>query len=224
MSDPSFSLLQRQMVEIIAVHAFGAREQIGKHRLEQRVLDAMAQIPRHEFVPLEIAPFAYADQPLPIGYDKTISQPFIVALMTDILDVGSEDTVLEIGTGLGYHTAVLARLAKAVYSIEIVEELAEQASKRLAQHGVRNVTLRIGNGEHGWAAHAPFDRILVCAGTELILPSLLMQLKAGGRMVAPAGMPDQQVLTLIEKNAEGRLRTKEVLPVRFAMMEQNEAP
>jgi protein-L-isoaspartate(D-aspartate) O-methyltransferase len=213
------SALHQQMVDLINAHAFHAREQIGKEALDQRVLAVMGRIPRHEFVPIELAPYAYADQPLPIGYDKTISQPFMIALMTDLLQVEPGHRVLEIGTGLGYHTAILAALAERVFTVEIIEELAEQAARRLAPFGYANITARIGNGENGWAEHAPFDRILVCAGVELIPPPLLMQLRPGGRMVIPTGIADQQILMVAEKGPSGRLSTREVLPVRFALLE-----
>ncbi len=127
--------------------------------------------------------------------------------------------MLEVGTGLGYHTAILAALAGTVYTVEIIEELAEQAEKRLATYQFGNIVARIGNGENGWAEHAPFDRILVCAGVELIPASLLMQLAPGGRMVIPTGMPEQQTLMLVEKGQNGKLATRDILPVRFAMLE-----
>jgi protein-L-isoaspartate(D-aspartate) O-methyltransferase len=213
------SAQQEEMIDVIMAHTFFAREQIGKDRLDDRVLAVMREVPRHDFVPAELVAYAYSDQPLPIGYDKTISQPFMIALMTDLLAVGKEDAVLEIGTGLGYHTAILAALAKAIYTVEIIEELAMQARRRLDSLGYRNVTTRIGSGEHGWGEHAPYERILVCAAVELIPPTLLMQLKPGGRMVIPTGLADSQMLTLVEKGADGRIRTREVLPVRFAILE-----
>ncbi len=219
MTDDALAMLQRQMIEIIAAHAFFAREQIGKDSLDERVLKAMARVPRHRFVPVEFTPYAYADHPLPIGFDKTMSQPFIVALMTDLLDIQPTDTVLEIGTGLGYHAAILAELSAQVYTVEIVEELAAQAERRLAPLGYANIEARVGNGEYGWPQHAPFDRILVCAASELIPAVLITQLKAGGRMIVPTGMPDSQSLLLVEKNADGRIKTKEILPVRFALLE-----
>jgi protein-L-isoaspartate(D-aspartate) O-methyltransferase len=219
MSDNLLSLLQQQMVEIIAAHTHLVSEQIGKEQLNERVMAVMRRVPRHGFVPAELAPYAYADQPLPIGFDKTISQPFIVALMTDLLDVGAEDRVLEIGTGLGYHTAILAELAGQVYTIELIEELAERARKRFESLGLGNVAARVGNGENGWPEHAPFDRILVCAASELIPAMLLKQLKPGGKMVVPTGMPDSQTLMLVEKSEAGRITTREVLPVRFALLE-----
>ncbi len=213
------SVLHQQMVEIIAAHAFYAREHIGKETIDSRVLEVMGRISRHDFVPIELAPYAYADQPLPIGYEKTISQPFMIALMTDLLQLKATDRVLEIGTGLGYHTAILAALAGTVYTVEIIEELAEQAEKRLATYQFRNIVARIGNGEHGWAEHAPFNRILVCAGVEMLPTTLLMQLAPGGRMVIPTGMPEQQTLMLVEKGENGKLATRDILPVRFAMLE-----
>jgi protein-L-isoaspartate(D-aspartate) O-methyltransferase len=177
-------------------------------------------VPRHEFVPVELRPLAYANVPLPIGFEKTISQPFIVALMTDLLDVAPADTVLEVGTGLGYQAAVLAHLARKVYSMEIIEELATQAKQRLASRGVQNVEIRIGNGYHGWSEHAPFDKIMVTAAPDLIPPPLIHQLKNGGKMVLPAGLPDAQQLMLVEKDDKGKVRTKEILRVRFSQLEE----
>jgi protein-L-isoaspartate(D-aspartate) O-methyltransferase len=152
-------------------------------------------------------------------YDKTISQPFIVALMTDLLDIQPDDTVLEIGTGLGYQASVAATLARKVYSVEVIEELSEQAQQRLARLGIANVELRIGNGCHGWAEHAPFDKVIVTAAPDLIPSPLIDQLKPGGKMAIPAGLPDAQQLILIEKDASGRVATKEILPVRFSQLE-----
>ena len=219
MTDDLQSLMLEQMVQIIAAHARYASEQIGKEELGPGVMKAMGRVPRHEFVPLELAPYAYADQPLPIGFDKTVSQPFIVALMTDLLDIQPTDRILEVGTGLGYHAAILATLAREIYTVEIVEELGEQAQVRLDRMGFTNVELRIGNGEYGWPDFAPFDKILVCAASELAPAQLLMQLRPGGRMVVPTGLPDSQSLTLVEKSPEGRIRTREILPVRFALLE-----
>ncbi len=219
MSDDLLSLLQQQMVDVIAAHAQLVSAQIGKEKLDERVLAVMRRIPRHGFVPVELAPYAYADQPLPIGFDKTISQPFIVALMTDLLDVKADHRVLEVGTGLGYHTVILAELANDVFTVEIVEELGEKARKRFDSLGLGNVEARIGNGENGWPEHAPFDRILVCAASELIPAMLLKQLAPGGKMVVPTGMPDSQNLMFVEKNEAGKVCTRDVLPVRFALLE-----
>ncbi len=219
MTNEPLSVLQQEMVQVIAAHAYLAREQTGKDVLDSRVLEVMGQVPRHEFVPAELTAYAYVDQPLPIGYEKTISQPFIIALMTDLVEIQPTDKVLEIGTGLGYHTAVLAELSGQVYSMEIIEELAVQARKRLRPLGYKNVDARIANGENGWPERAPFDKIVVCAACELVPTALITQLKPGGKMVIPAGLADAQSLMVVEKNLEGRVKTREVLPVRFALME-----
>jgi protein-L-isoaspartate(D-aspartate) O-methyltransferase len=219
MIENPLAVMQQQMVEIIGAHAFHAREHLGRDALDQRVLEAMRRIPRHEFVPVELAAYAYADQPLPIGFNKTISQPFIVALMTDLLDVAGQVRVLEVGTGLGYHAAVLAALGAHVYTVEIIEELSALAARKLNSQGHFDVEMKVGNGQYGWPEHGPFDRILVCAASELIPAALLSQLKPGGRMVIPTGMADMQVLTLVEKSASGRISLKEIMPVRFAALE-----
>ncbi len=216
--DPNTELRQ-MMVEVIALHAQFAREHLGKDTLDPRVLKAMATVPRHDFVPAEIRPYAYADQPLPIGWNKTISQPFIAAVMTDLLGLEPSDTVLEVGAGLGYHAAVLAEIVGKVYSVEIVEELATAAKRNLARHGYKNVRLRIGDGTRGWPEFAPFDKIVVAAGSELIPPMLLQQLKPGGRMVLPTGTAEAQELTVVTKDAAGKVATRGVMPVRFAMLE-----
>jgi len=218
MNDP-FSQLRDQMVAIIAAEAVFAAGEIGKAALATRVLEAMAKVPRHEFVPAELRGYAYVNSPLPIGCNKTISQPFIVALMTDLLDLQPQDRVLEIGTGLGYQAAILCALAAKVYSVEIIEELAAQAKSRLAEQGCRNLQLKLGNGFYGWPEHAPFDKIIVTAGTDLVPAPLLQQLKPGGRMVIPTGLPDSQKLVLVEKDANGRTTTKELLRVRFTLLE-----
>jgi len=219
MTENVLEMMQRQMVEIIGLHAFHAREHLGKDEIDSRILDTMGRVPRHEFVPPELVAYAYADQPLPIGYNKTTSQPFIVALMTDLLAVQPEDRVLEVGTGLGYHAAVLATLGAQVFTVEIIEELATQASRKLKGLGFSAVSMKIGNGEYGWPEHGPFDRILVCAASELIPAPLLSQLKPGGRMVVPTGVAEAQVLTLVEKSDTGRIRVREIMPVRFALLE-----
>jgi protein-L-isoaspartate(D-aspartate) O-methyltransferase len=219
--DPYLSLRQL-MVEIISAHTHATRDVTGLSEIEPRVLDAMLAVPRHEFVPAEIRPYAHSDGPLPIGWDKTISQPFIAALMTELLAIEPDHTVLEVGTGLGYHTAVLSRLASKVYTVEIVEELAEQAAQRLKEQGCRNVARRIGNGYNGWPEHAPYDRIMVAAAPELIPPALIAQLKPGGLMVLPAGLNEAQQLMVVTKDAGGKIKTRDVLAVRFAPMEGTE--
>ena len=214
--ESQFAALRREMVEQIALHAAYVSEETGVESLAARVMEAMASVPRHEFVPPEMRVFAYFDQPLPIGFGKTISQPFIVALMTELLDTQPSDRVLEVGTGLGYQAAVLARLVQSVYTVEIIEELARGAERRLQESGCSNVRLRTGNGSAGWGDEGPFDKVLVAAAPELIPPPLLHQLKPGGRMVIPAGLEDSQQLLLVEKDREGHTTTREVLRVRFA--------
>lgn len=219
MDEDQYLDMRRQMVEQIALYARLVSEQIGKDELAERVMNAMLSVPRHEFVPYEVREFAYLDSPLPIGYGKTISQPFMVALMTDLLNVNAEDRVLEVGTGLGYQTAILTQLAHAVYSIEIIEELAQQAKRHLERQECENVELRIGDGSRGWLEQAPFDKIMIAAAPGLIPPTLLAQLKPGGVMVVPAGIEDAQQLMVAEKNANGDLATREVLSVRFSALE-----
>ena len=217
-----FEVLRQHMLVEISAGIFHLRNSIGKAALDERVMTAMGRIPRHEFVPMELQQYAYANIPLPIGFDKTISQPFIVALMTDLLDLGADDNVLEIGTGLGYQSAILAQLARKVYSIEIIEEVGQQAQQRLRREGCTNVEFKIANGYHGWSEHAPFDKIIVTAAPDLIPPPLIHQLRAGGKMVIPAGLADAQQLMLVEKHGNGRVTTKEILLVRFSELEDSE--
>jgi protein-L-isoaspartate(D-aspartate) O-methyltransferase len=219
MSTEDFEVLRQHMLAEISAGTFHVSGLIGKAALDERVMMAMGKVPRHEFVPIELQLYAYANIPIPIGFDKTISQPFIVALMTDLLDIGAEDTVLEIGTGLGYQAAILAQLARKVYSIEIIEELGRQAKQRLRRQGYTNIEVKIANG---WSEHAPFDKVIVTAAPDLIPPPLIHQLKAGGKMVVPAGLPDAQQLVLVEKHSNGRVTTREILQVRFSQLEDTE--
>ncbi len=221
-AERDFDAMREAMIEVIAQHARRAGPEIGRTKIDARVLDAMGRLPRHEFVPLEIKPFAYLDQPLPIGCGKTISQPFMVALMTDLLEVGEEDTVLEIGTGFGYQSAVLGVLAAKIYTVELFEELAEEAVKRFARLGITNIESRVGDGARGWAEAAPFERIMVTAAPDLIPPALFGQLKPGGRMVVPAGIAEAQHLMLVTKDANGRLETEQLLAVRFSELESED--
>jgi protein-L-isoaspartate(D-aspartate) O-methyltransferase len=223
MDDAYFSLSQQQMLTDIAIHVSYVQEHIGKEVLDPRVMHIMGKVPRHEFVPSEMRLYAYADTPLPIGYDKTISQPFIVALMTDLLELRETDMILEIGTGLGYQAAILAELAAKIYTMEIIEELFEQAQRRLQHLDYNNVETQLGNGYYGWPEVAPFDKIIVTAAPDLIPPPLIQQLKCGGKLVLPAGLPDSQQLIVVEKAMDGRISTREVLPVRFSPLENPEA-
>jgi protein-L-isoaspartate(D-aspartate) O-methyltransferase len=215
---------RREMVAAIRVIAQHLAAEIGKTALDDRVLRAMAKVPRHEFVPVEVKSYAYLNWPLPIGFDKTISQPLMVAVMTDLLELRPDDVVLEIGTGLGYQSAVLAELAGRVYSVEIIEELAQQAVQRLTREGYTNIDVHVGNGYFGWPDHAPFDKVIVTAAPDLIPPPLINQLKAGGRMVIPVGLPDAQKLVVADKDLNGRVGTKETMRVLFSLLEGSDQP
>ena len=217
-NDDGFAVLRSAMVEQVALHARHVRGKTGRAAISGPVMEALGRVPRHAFVPVEMALYAYLDAPLPIGCGKTISQPFIAALMTDLLEVGPEHRVLEIGTGLGYQAAVLAELAAEVFTVEVIEELAQNGRRRLADRGYANVHSRIGDGSLGWPEHAPFDRIIATAAPDLIPPALLQQLKPGGRMAIPAGLEDDQRLLLVTRDAGGRFETEEILPVRFSQM------
>ena len=188
----------------------------GRPILDVRVLAAMRKVPRHQFVPAQQIPNAYLNRPLPIGYGQTISQPLIVALMTDLMQLKPGDTVLEIGSGSGYQAAIMGELAKAVYTIEIIEPLANQAAARLKQQGYANVTVKVGDGYYGWPEHGPFDSIMVTAAASQIPPPLLQQLRPGGRMIIPVGAQFiTQYLMLVEKRPDGTISTRQILPVRF---------
>src|SRR5574342_759777 len=199
MEEQDFAALRKQMLLEIAADTLMTRNLIGRDALDERVMEVMGQVPRHEFVPVELQPYAYLNRPLPIGFEKTISQPFIVALMTDLLQIQKEDIILE-----------------------IIEELGKQATKRLARMGYANIEVRLANGYHGWPELAPFDKMIVTAAPDLIPAALINQLKPGGRMVIPAGLPDSQQLVLVEKNSKGKVSTTEILPVRFSQLEGGE--
>jgi protein-L-isoaspartate(D-aspartate) O-methyltransferase len=219
MEERHFAILRRHMVEVIEIYVELARQDLGKMALDERVLATMGKVPRHAFVPAPLARYAYADMPLPIGFDKTISQPFMVAVMTDLLEPQSDDVVLEVGTGLGYNTAILAELVRQVWTIEIVEELANEAELRLRQLGYTGVNMRVGDGGQGWPEHAPFDKIIVSAAPELCPPALIEQLRPGGRMVLPTGLQHDQRLTVVEKDAKGRVKLHSLMPVQFSQLE-----
>ena len=188
----------------------------GRAELSERVMAAMAAVPREEFVPASHRHLAYRNSPLPIAAGQTISQPLIVALMTDLLDPQPQDIILEVGTGSGYQAAVLSPLVKHVYTIEIIAELAAGAEAVLSRLDYDNVTVRHGDGYAGWPEHAPFDGIIVTAAPEEIPPPLLKQLKPGGKLVIPVGaVHGHQELLLVEVNADGEIEQRSVLPVRF---------
>ncbi|KAA0244342.1 MAG: protein-L-isoaspartate(D-aspartate) O-methyltransferase [Candidatus Brocadia sp. AMX2] len=205
--EDTFTRQRKRMVE----------EQIAYRGVrDKRVLEAMESVPRHLFIPEEARSYSYYDQPVPIGYGQTISQPYIVAFMTELLQTGNNDVILEVGTGSGYQAAVLARLVKQVYSIEIIKDLGEEARQRLKQLGYANIEVMIGDGYKGWAEHAPFDAIIVTAAAEHIPQPLIDQLKAGGRMVIPVGgVYAVQDLMLITKDASSKVVKESIIPVRF---------
>jgi protein-L-isoaspartate(D-aspartate) O-methyltransferase len=207
---------RKAMVEVIAEIARETGAETGRVKLGPAVMAAMGKVPRHRFVPALEAAFAYSNRPLPIGHGQTISQPFMVALMTDLLDLKPGQRVLEIGTGCGYQAAVLAEIAREVYTIEIVEPLAQEAAARLAALGYRNVSARAGDGYRGWPEHAPFDAIIVTAAAPAVPQALVEQLKPGGRLIIPVGAQwDAQQLLMIDKDAAGATSTRRILGVRF---------
>ena len=206
----------------------GMRKAMVKYQLQDRdifdgkVLDAMLQVPRHYFVPEDKRIYAYSDSPVSIGHKQTISQPYMVAYMTQALRLGKKDRVLEVGTGSGYQAAILGKLVDSVYTIEIVEPLGKQAKKVLGQLGYTNIVVKIGDGYHGWEAHAPYDAIMVTAGAEEIPQPLIDQLKDGGRMIIPVG-PHGGIrdLVLIQKK-KGKVKKKSLMPVRFVPFTRNQ--
>jgi protein-L-isoaspartate(D-aspartate) O-methyltransferase len=218
MGEQHLALLRRHMVEIVDLHFDLASEELGKDALDPELRGALLRVPRHLYVPHQLAVAAYQDTPLPIGFDKTIAQPFIGALMLDLLELRPGQRVLEVGTGLGWQAAVMTRLGARVRSVEIVEEFAEAARLRLASDG-HDVEIRVGDGSRGWAEHAPFDRILVTAAAAAPPPALAEQLAPGGRMVIPLGGKDIQQLSVVTKAADGTLAIREVLPTRFTQLE-----
>jgi len=220
MQNDPYESLRTQMVAEIAAEAALTVQYTGRSTFSGPVMRAMARVPRHEFVPPELKPYGYLNRPLPIGCEKTVSQPFIVALMTDLLELTSDDVALEIGAGAGYQAAVLAQLVRQVYTVDIITELAQSAEKRLRGLNYTNVSVRIANGYYGWAEHAPFDKIMVTAACELVPPPLIAQLKRGGRMIVPTGIADRQTLTLVVKSADGKVSAQDLLPVRFSELEE----
>ncbi|HEY0014646.1 MAG TPA: protein-L-isoaspartate(D-aspartate) O-methyltransferase [Allosphingosinicella sp.] len=219
MTEQHLAILRRHMVEVIGMHFDLASDEIGKDEPDRALQNALLRVPRHLFVPGQLAIAAYQDTPLPIGFDKTVSQPFIGALMIDLLALERGDRVLEVGTGFGYQAAVLAELGARLWTVEIVEEFANEAGLRLSTLGYEGIHLRVGDGSRGWAEHAPFDRILVTAAAREAPRALLDQLAPGGRMVIPLGPRDVQQLSVVEKGMEGTVSVREVMAVRFTQLE-----
>ena len=208
-----------RLIAAIEAEASAVARFTGRPEIAANVIAAMRTVPRHRFLPASLGPHAYDDTALPIGSGQTISQPFIVALMTDLLDLRPDDNVLEIGTGSGYQTAILATLSRRVCSIEVVRALADKAARTLARQGYGNVALRCDSGHGGWPERAPFDAIIVTAAAPAIPPALTAQLAAGGRMVIPVGEPfAEQTLMLLRKDTDGTIQSRAVLPVAFVPM------
>ena len=215
-ADIRFDALRQDMLDELAIQGRAFEQRLGRDYFCPQVLEAMASVLRHEHVPKGVRNLAYGATSLPIGYGKTASEPLVVALMTDLLDLQPHHQVLEIGSGFGYQTAILARLCRYVHSIEIVPEIAAQAQRRLAGANVNNACIGIGDGRYGWSTEAPFDRVIVTAAPEIIPQTLLAQLASGGKMVVPAGLAGAQSLLVVEKSNVGHFSSREVTPVRFA--------
>jgi protein-L-isoaspartate(D-aspartate) O-methyltransferase len=218
LTEEHLAIFRRHMVEIVEMHFDLAADELGGRALDPALRRALLEVPRHLFVPLQLAAVAYQDTPLPIGFDKTLSQPFIGALMLDLLALTPGTRVLEVGTGLGYQAAVMAEMGAEVFSVEVVEEFAEAARARFEALGYK-VEVRTGDGTRGWEEHAPFDAVLVTAAAPEPPPKLLEQLAHGGRMVIPLGGGDVQQLSVVEKAIDGALATRPLMPVRFTHLE-----
>lgn len=218
----NFEQQRRQLLAEIADEAAETSIDTGRTVFSSKVMAALSKVERHRFVPIDQISFAYENYPLPIGHGQTISQPFIVALMTELLDLNKADCVLEIGTGSGYQAAVLSELVSHVYSVEVVEPLGIEAREKLKSLGYENVSVKVGDGWDGWAEHAPYDAIIVTAAPDEIPRALIQQLKVGGRIIIPVGSTfGIQELVLAEKHADGTLMSRRVLPVRFVPLVSN---
>ena len=208
--------LRRNLIGQIIDDVRSTSRYLKKTALDEQVMKAMSDVPRHLFVPKAYIQHAYENRPLPIAEGQTISQPYIVAIMTDLLNIKPADVILEVGTGSGYQAAVLAKLARQVYSIEIIKTLQRSSAERLQRLGYTNITTKLGDGYYGWQDYAPFDAIMVTAAAGQIPPPLIKQLKPGGKMVIPVGGAFMtQYLMLVEKNNNGTISTRQILPVRF---------
>jgi protein-L-isoaspartate(D-aspartate) O-methyltransferase len=221
--EPDYTRARLNMVFTIQLEAAMMSETTGVPSIDEDILAAMGKVPRHIFVLPPLAAYAYEDMPLPAGYDQNITQPFLAALMTQLLQIERDDVVFETGTDSGYQAAVLAELGVRVYSMEVIEPLAQEADERLHKLGYDNIAVRAGDGYYGWSEHGPYDAILIKEAVNHVPPPLLGQLKPGGRMVLPLGPGDSmQMLTVIDKGTDGSVRQKSVLPVRFAPMQGGE--
>ena len=218
MTEKHLAILRRHMVEIVEMHFDLASDEIGTDTLDPALRRAMLEVPRHVFVPSSLAALAYQDGPLPIGFEKTISQPFIGALMLQLAGAGSGTRVLEIGTGLGYQAAVMAEMGAEVFTVEVVEEFAEAAEARFKALDY-DVRVKVGDGSRGWPEHEPFDRMIVTAAAPEPPQELVAELAPEGWMVIPLGGQDVQVLSVVEKDRGGAVEVRPVMPVRFTQLE-----
>ena len=211
------------MIQMIQIEALLASDLTGIEQIDARILEAMAEVPRHAFVPSELRPYAYGNHPLPVGHAQNLAAPFLVALMTHLADPKPGDVIFETGTGAGYHAAVLAHLVDEVYSVEVIEPLAMSATATLRRLGYDRVSAKAGDGYYGWSAKGPFDAIIVKEALDHVPSPLLDQLKPGGRLVIPLGSDfNGQYLTLVEKSLDGAIRKRRVLPVRFSVLQGGE--
>jgi protein-L-isoaspartate(D-aspartate) O-methyltransferase len=214
---------RNEMVRIVELQAMMLSDETGIAGIDPRVLEAMRQVPRHAFVPEALRAYAYGDHPLPVGYDQNVAMPLLVALMTEVVALEPDDVVYETGTGAGYHAAILSQLVKEVYSVEVVEPLADRATRLLKELGYDNVHVQASDGYFGWSAHAPYDAIIVKEAIDHVPPPLLGQLKRGGRMVLPLGPArGPQYLTLIIKGDNGEVSERRIMPVRFSPLQGGE--
>lgn len=221
-TEQGFQNQRQQLIEEIKQTVLETSRYLDKEALDPRVFEAMITVPRHQFVPPKVRADAYKNRPLPIGYGQTISQPYIVAIMSDLIKPQPNHKVLEIGTGSGYQAAILSRLVEQVYSIEIIAPLAEQASERFKHLEYSNIKSKIADGYYGWQEHAPFDSIVVTAAASHVPNPLIQQLKPGGYMIIPVGSRFMvQQLLLIHKNNDGKIHTRQLLPVRFVPLTGN---
>lgn len=218
MTEKHLAVLRRHMVEIVEMHFDLASEEIGCEALDPELRRALLAVPRHLFVPSSLAGIAYQDGPLPIGFDKTISQPFIGALMLHLAGIEPGLRVLEVGTGLGYQAAVMVEMGAEVFTVEVVEEFAEAAEARFKALG-HEVRTKVGDGSRGWPEHEPYDRIIVTAAAAEAPRELVDELAPGGRMVIPLGGQDLQILSVVAKTADGAIEVRPVMPVRFTQLE-----
>ena len=215
-SADTYSSALEKLIQEIEIDVKRTSQHLNKSKLDSRVMDAMRSVPRHEFVPINSRNRSYENRPLPIGHGQTISQPYIVAIMTDLISVDKESIVLEVGTGSGYQAAILAEIVKEVYTIEIIEPLGNSAKKRLSELGYANVHVRLADGYYGWQEKGPFDAIVVTAAASHIPPPLIRQLKPGGTMIIPVGGQFMvQHLVMVEKDTDGSTKIRQLLPVRF---------